>query len=166
MGTIPILLPMPQFTAEQIANMQKLQQQMLANTNTNANGNAEMNSSVNSSSSSTEIRSSLKPKMPSFKPSIKSVKLEDIKEDDEEEEDFDEEVEPQSVCLEPSECLESLRADLLGDECEDEWVEIAGLDEIEYPATLWCLHAKSFSAAPECSLEKLQSAMASALLSS
>merc|ERR1712013_893332 len=136
MGTIPILLPMPQFTAEQIANMQKLQQQMLANTNTNANGNAEMNSSVNSSSSSTEIRSSLKPKMPSFKPSIKSVKLEDIKEEDEEEEeDFDEEVEPQSVCLEPSECLESL-------------------------------HAKSFSAAPECSLEKLQSAMASALLSS
>merc|ERR1719295_1302281 len=60
----------------------------------------------------------------------------------------------------PSECIQSLRDDLIGDEREDEWVEIAGLDAAVYPATLWCLHAKSFEAAPECSLEKLQAAMA------
>jgi len=167
-NTIPILLPMPQFTAEQIANMQKLQI-----------GTATSTPMGVDTETSEAAKSTLKPKMPSFKPSIKSVKLEDIKEEDEHEhmdsehefesemgaDDGDEKEEVQMPLL-PSECLEALRGDLIGDEREDEWVEIAGLDSSVYPATLWCLHAKSFEAAPECSLEKLQSAMASALLSS
>jgi len=52
------------------------------------------------------------------------------------------------------------------DEKEDEWVEIKDLDSTVYPATLWCLHVKSFHADPQCSLKKLQESMASALLSS
>merc|ERR1711997_132977 len=132
-----------------------------------------------STGNGTEIRSSLKPKMPSFKPSIKSVKLEDIKEEDENdqmdsdvseqgtEDEYEAAEENENVRIPlPSECLETLRNDLMGDEREDEWIEIAGLDSTVYPATLWCLHANSFTAAPECSLQNLQSAMASALLSS
>lgn len=166
-NTIPILLPMPQFTAEQIANMHKLQMQL------NMTQTQSMNAATGNG---TEIRSSLKPKMPSFKPSIKSVKLEDIKEEDEndqmdsdvseQETEDEDEAEENVTLLLPSECLETLRNDLIADEREDEWIEIAGLDSTVYPATLWCLHANSFEAAPECSLEKLQSAMASALLSS
>ena len=71
-------------------------------------------------------------------------------------------IEPKSE----KECLESLRNDLIEDEKEDEWIEIADLDSNLYPATLWCLHVKSFHADPQCSLKKLQAQMASALLSS
>jgi len=62
--------------------------------------------------------------------------------------------------LSRKECMESLKNDLIAEEVDDEWVEIKDLDAKLYPATLWCLHVKSFHAAPECSLKKLQQAMA------
>eukprot|EP00484_Ammonia_sp_Unknown_P010401 CAMPEP_0197075982 /NCGR_PEP_ID=MMETSP1384-20130603/211884_1 /TAXON_ID=29189 /ORGANISM="Ammonia sp." /LENGTH=1853 /DNA_ID=CAMNT_0042514831 /DNA_START=491 /DNA_END=6052 /DNA_ORIENTATION=+ len=68
-------------------------------------------------------------------------------------------IEPKSQ----KECLETLQRDLIDDEKEDEWVEIADLDSTLYPATLWCLHTKSFHIDPECSLKKLQESMSSAL---
>eukprot|EP01083_Nonionella_stella_P156658 507572_1 len=64
------------------------------------------------------------------------------------------------------ECLETFKNDLIEDEREDEWIEIANLDSAMYPATLWCLHVNKWSAHPQCSLKKLQQSMASALLSS
>merc|ERR1712228_1161218 len=150
-GTVPILLPMPQFTPEQIANLGKL--------------NINIKTSLNqiSPQNNKKIESTLKPTVPLFKPAVsKPIKLEDIKEEDEDEEDVDDDIKLRSQCLivpkpkSRKECMETLKNDLIAEEIDD-------LDSTVYPATLWCLHVKSFHAAPECSLKKLQQSMASAL---
>jgi len=111
-------------------------------------------------STNTSNQSTLKPTAPLFKPAKpKLIKLEDIKEEDEDEEDVDDEIKIKSR----KECMETLKNDLIAEEIEDEWVEIADLDSTVYPATLWCLNVKSFHAAPECSVEKLKQSMASAI---
>jgi len=215
-GGIPVLLPMPQFTAEQLANLNKLNLISLSAMDPDSKDVTAV-----------KPKSTLKPIIPSFKPSIKSQKLEDIEEEDENENELldsapnhsyplmldgldlsdtkregstprspppavtpgagprrgavcgDDEKHDMAMGMEAApcyiarvapksamECLESLRNDLIEDEVEDEWVEIAHLDSAVYPATLWCLHANSFRADPECSLQNLQASMGSALLSS
>lgn len=205
---IPVLLPMPQFTAEQLANLNKLNLISMNPTNPDSKDVKAV-----------KPKSTLKPLVTAFKPLINSQKLEDIKEEEENENmdslpnspcsihldgidlcddnlklnnnnkhssqrddcdssgDDEKDNEPTGknpapvliARVEPKsakECLESLRNDLIEDEMEDEWVEISDLDSTVYPATLWCLHANSFTADATCSLKNLQASMASALMTS